>query len=244
VSFLGGLFGGGGKGAGAVKRHAERAANKRAQAPDRWEALQALANMGTVEAVEALLPRFKFVVEPSITDGEEKDLAFQGVIAAGDAAVEPVVAYLQKAESISWYLKMLDQLLPDEQVIGHLLALLEKMDTEYERDPQRKIQMIGTLGERKDPRIVAGVVRFLDDANETVRFHSVSAIAAQDDPVAAKELLIDLLGKEDSVRVRVKICEALHQHGGSVGDRAAKLKDRVPSGWFLDAQGVPKRSTK
>ena len=63
--------------------------NRRAQAVDRWEAIQALARMQTPEAVEALLPRFTFYVDPSITDQEEKDAAFEGIVATGEAAVAP-----------------------------------------------------------------------------------------------------------------------------------------------------------
>src|SRR5687768_3186496 len=125
-----------------LKKWAERAQNRRAQAIDRWEAIQALVNAKSAEAAEALLPRFTFYVDPSITDQEEKDLAFDGIVATGEVAVAPVVAFLRKADSISWPLKILDRLLPRESVIEKLLELLTGMDTEYERDPQRKIQIL------------------------------------------------------------------------------------------------------
>ena len=76
----------------ALQKAAKHAANKRAQAVDRWEAIQELSRMGTSEAVEALLPRFTFYTDPSITDAEEKDAAFNGVVGAGEAAVAPVLA--------------------------------------------------------------------------------------------------------------------------------------------------------
>ncbi len=46
---------------------------KRAQNYDRQEAIQALADLGTADAVGALLKRFTFHIDPSITDQEEKD---------------------------------------------------------------------------------------------------------------------------------------------------------------------------
>src|SRR5262245_43776249 len=94
-----GLFGKKSDSPTQVKKWGERAQNRRAQAVDRWEAIQGLANVGTAEAVEALLPRFNFYVDPSITDQDEKQLAFDGIVAAGPAAIEPVVAYLRKVES-------------------------------------------------------------------------------------------------------------------------------------------------
>ena len=47
---------------------------KRAQNYDRQEAIQALAEMATPDAVEVLLKRFTFHMDPSITDQEEKDV--------------------------------------------------------------------------------------------------------------------------------------------------------------------------
>jgi len=38
-----------------LKRHAERVASKRIQAVDRWDSIQALAKLGTADAVAALL---------------------------------------------------------------------------------------------------------------------------------------------------------------------------------------------
>src|SRR5690606_26814730 len=54
----------------AIKKHAGRVANKRSQSPERWESIQALGQMKSREAVEALLVRFNFRIEPSISDQE------------------------------------------------------------------------------------------------------------------------------------------------------------------------------
>jgi HEAT repeat protein len=53
-----------------VQKLAVKAADKRGMAPDRWEALQALSKIDSEEAVDALLNRFTFYVDPSITDQE------------------------------------------------------------------------------------------------------------------------------------------------------------------------------
>jgi HEAT repeat protein len=225
----------------AVKKHAERATNRRAQAPDRWEAIAALAKLGTSEAVEALLPRFVFYVDPSITDQEEKDAAFDGIVAAGDAAVVPVKAFLRRADSISWSIKILDRIISPEGVVDTLIELLSEMDTEYERDPQRKIQSLVTLEERKDPRTAAAVVRFLEDANETVRFNAVGALLAQPEAGEHRAELLHCFCAEESVRVRNRILDGFSASGWDVGDQAVPVKARLPAGYSLNAQGVPRK---
>ncbi|MCG8557898.1 MAG: HEAT repeat domain-containing protein [Proteobacteria bacterium] len=221
-------------GASALRKHAERVANKRAQAPDRWESIQALAQMGGADAIAALLPRFTFYVDPSITDQEEKDLAFEAIVGAGEQAVEPVVAFLRRAESISWPLKMLDALVAPDEVIGRLLGLLEGMDIEYERDPQRKIQILAVLEERVDQRVAPVVIRFLQDANETVRFHAAGALLAQEPSGEAKQGLMDCLKREESVRVRVRILDSIIDAGWDLGP-SPDLK--LPAGYRVDRKG-------
>jgi hypothetical protein len=221
----------------ALKKHAQRVANKRSQAPDRWESIHALAAMRSSEAIEALLVRFTYTTDPSITDQEEKDAVFDAVVQAEDVALEPVRRFLSRAESLGWPLKLLQSLLSPQDVLSELLRLLGKMDTEYERDPQRKIQVLAALEERQDPRIAEAAQRFLDDVNETVRFHAVGALLAQDDASQSKDPLLHALIKEESVRVRSRILDGFAQHQWSVGTSAKALQ--LPPAYRLDTKGVP-----
>lgn len=201
------LFGLFGKsdGTGALKKHADRVANKRIQAVDRWESIQALSRTGSSEAIAGLLPRFTFYVDPSITDQDEKDAAFEGIMAAGASSVQPVTDFLQTAESIAWPLKILNSLLEQEAVVARLITVLGGLDTEYERDPQRKIDLISALAEVQDDRIIEATSRFTSDANETVRFSAVGAVLAQDHLDDVVISLTDCLLNDESLRVRNRI---------------------------------------
>src|SRR5271166_601922 len=75
---------------------------KRAQNYDRQEAIQALSEMATSDAAEVLLKRFTFHIDPSITDQEEKDSAFRGILRVGKGAIEPVRTFAARAESLAW----------------------------------------------------------------------------------------------------------------------------------------------
>src|SRR5690606_31084018 len=172
---------------------------------DLWESIQALGQMKSREAVEALLVRFNFRIEPSISDQEEKDLVLSGVVAAGEAAIEPVLGMMKTAESIAWPLRILQKLMPEESVTTELLELLEGMDTEYERDPQKKREVLGELENRVDPRIAGAVLRFTEDVNEACRFHAYGAVIAQGDVASRAEALSDGLRREESMRVRARI---------------------------------------
>jgi len=228
------VFKGGG---GGLQKHVTRVANKRAQKHERWESIQVLASDGSDEALRALLTRFTIRVDPSITDGEEKNAAFHGVVENGEAALAPVLDFLESSETLAWPLKMLKELQSPEEVTTTLLELLSKMDTEYERDPQKKIDVIASFEEGKDTRIVDAVTRFLEDMNETVRFHAAGAILAQDEADAALEAMTKAFLNEESVRVRLRMLDGYIARGWTLGDVKDEALKKMPTGYSLGKKG-------
>ncbi len=228
------VFKGGG---GGLKKHVARVANKRAQKHERWESIQVLAADGSDEALRALLTRFTVRVDPSITDGEEKNEAFHAIAQHGEAALEPVRDFLDSAENLAWPLKLLREIQTEEQVTTILLELLSRMDTEYERDPQKKIDLIASFEEHKDPRIVEAVIRFLEDMNETVRFHAAGAILAQDEADAALDALTKAFLAEESVRVRMRMLDGYVERGWKLAEVKEEATKKMPTGYSLGKKG-------
>ena len=208
--------------------------DKRAQNYDRQEAITALAEMGTPDAVEALLRRFTFHIDPSITDQEEKDSAFRGILRAGPAALEPVRAFAGRAESLAWPMKIAHELLPGPEYVEEILRWLSRWDTEYSKFVDPKVQLITALEEHRHPGIRAEVERFLEDVNEPARFHAVSTLVAQEDEAAAPALC-RVLADEESVRVRTRAAEGLAAHGWVVpADLREAVAAALPATMTLD----------
>lgn len=235
-----------------IEKHAQRIANKRAQAPDRWDSIQALSHLlaqskkdkaadRIASIVAALLPRFGYYTDPTITDQEEKDLAFRVILEGGADGVPAIRQYMKASESLTWPLKMLDRLLSPSDVTGELLAVLEPMDTEYQRDPQRKLQVLQALEERRDSRIGPAVSRFFEDVNETARFHAVGAVLSQEDAESHRELADKLLTGEESVRVKTRVLERFAERGWALTVARLTLEKAPPPGWVVSASGAPAR---
>jgi hypothetical protein len=136
---------------------------------------------------------------------------------------------------------MLDKLVEPAAVVGYLIEVLAKMDIEYARDPESKIQILTTFAERKDERAADVVVRFLNDANESARFAAVGAIIGQDAVVAHKAALVNALCQEDSVRVRNRILDAFASGGHSVEPEQERVKARLTQGYTLDNSFIPRK---
>jgi hypothetical protein len=216
---------------------AEAAGNRRALNYDRQEAIQALAEMATPEAVAALLKRFTFQVDPSITDQEEKDAAFRGILRAERDAIEPVRAFAARAESLAWPMRILKEILPEEEYVAELVRWLERWDTEYSKFIDPKIQLLIALEERKSDIIRAAVEPFLDDVNETARFHAVATLLAQEDE-GALPALFKLLADEESVRVKNKVADGIANRGWIVAeDVRDAVRKTLPPSFTIDASG-------
>lgn len=198
-----------------IAAHAKVVSDKRAQTYDRAEAIQALAAMQSAEAAEALLKRFTFTIDPSITDQEEKESAYLAVVKAGKEAVPHVLAFCEKAEVLTWPIRILRDLLDDAEFKAELLKLAEGFDTEYARNVEPKLQVIGALEQVKGDDVREAVERFLDDSNETVRFHAVQTTFAQESD-ACLPALVKLLEAEESIRIKNKVCEGLIGKGWKI----------------------------
>jgi hypothetical protein len=217
---------------------AEAAGDKRAQNYDRQEALTELSQMGTSDAVEALLRRFNFTIDPSITDQEEKELAYQGILKAGDEAIVPVRSYAAKAESLGWPIKVVKELLDEEALVKELLVWLSKWDTEYAKFIEPKLQLLVTLEEYKSESIIDAVTPFLEDVNDQARFNAVVTLLAQKDERVA-EPLRKLFPEEESVRIRSKIADAFAEQGWVVPDEEREpMRKALPPAFTINAEGM------
>jgi HEAT repeat protein len=235
-----GKDGGGGekKKPNPAAKWAEAAGSKRAQAYDRQEAIQELSKLASADAVEALLRRFTFNTDPSITDQEEKDLAFEAILKAGREAIEPVRAFAGKAESLRWPMRVLKELLGEDELVDELIVWLAKWDTEYAKFIDPKLQILDELGDHVSPKIRPAVERFLEDVSEPARFNAVVALLAQKE-IEALGPLLTLLLDEESVRVRSKIAEGLVGLSWEIADdQRDAVRKVLPPQFGVDGAGV------
>jgi HEAT repeat protein len=221
-----------------IARLAERANDKRAQPYDRQEAIQALIGLKSLEAAEALLRRFTFSCEPSITDREEKDLVFGAVVATGPAILGALRQQVKKADTLGWPLRIARGVLDDDAYVHEVLAWLEPWDTEYAKFIDPKLQILAALGDLAHEAIGPAVERFLDDVNEEARFNAVGALFAQD-VTAISPALVNVLASDESVRVRTRIAEELVKRQWPVpADDRDRVRKGLPNGYSVDGEGL------
>ena len=82
-------------------------------------------------------------------------------------------------------------------------------------------------------------MRELQDFDEGIRYAAAEALIGIDDP-SVREPLAQALAKigEESNRLRVRIAEAFHQRNWPLGEQAAKVGQRPPTGFVVQGDRI------
>jgi HEAT repeat protein len=228
------------KGARDIARLEKLVSNKLSQNYDRQDAIEQLAKIGDSASAAALFKRFDWNLDPSITDQEEKAACLAGIVASGEAALEPLRRYAKKAESLTWPLKALGEIVPQERVADEILELLDQFDTEYVRNPEPKVQLLQALDSHPSEDVRIAVEPFLGDASETVRFTAANTVFAVNDPQSVPALVAALDG-EESLRVRNRIAQGLAERKFAIPEELREgCKKNLPDGYTLRGEHVVK----
>ena len=221
-----------------LQRFERLISNKLSQNYDRQEALEQLSRVGTARSAEILLKRFNWQMDPSITDQEEKEVAVEGVAAAGEAALEPIRAFCRKADSLTWPLKALRLIVPPDRLEEEYLGLLDMFDTEYVRNPEPKAQLIAVLQDYKSNDVRIAVEPFLMDMSEPVRFAAVSTILAMGDDRSVATL-VEAMVEEESLRVKNRIVVGLQEQKWVIPvDRRELCGSHLPEQFVINESGI------
>ena len=224
---------------GKVRRLQKKASAKFGPAENRQGAIEELGALKTEAAVEALLLRYTFRVDPGITDDEEKARVLALITQAGDIALGPVKRFISSRDEISWPLRALDGLLPEAEVVKFLVEVARKVGGEYSRVPEKKVLLLHALSAHKSPEIAPAVLPFLDDMDDEVQIAASEVIARQQDPIGREPLIQHFLKAHEgnNARVREALAGLLADSGWDVKGYTPKVEAALPQGYKLDSRG-------
>jgi hypothetical protein len=222
-----------------VDARVRRANNKHTPKDYRQVALQEViqfARAGDEAAVRGLIQRFSVNAEPSIEDEKEKEWVSDALVDIGRPVLPAISRALRSAESVNWVQRVLKSIVAPDEYRDELLSVLSAFDTEYERNPDRKMQTIMALSEIAEPAVADALVRFLEDVDETVRFQTVVALARIGD-VRTREPMLKVLCDDESLRVRNEAIEAFAVLGWPTTGFKKKIDELLPRGYRHDKSG-------
>lgn len=206
-----------------IQKQQRRLTDKNQQPEEREGAARWLADNGSGKALLALLSRFDMNLDNQLKDKAEKDLTYALLVQKGESLDKPLAVHLKRCRQFALPIRLLEELRGEEAAIEMVFSLLQH---ELEKDdfkPEKKTHLLVWLAERRHPGTIEAVRPFLKDFDEGVRYAAAEVLIAQGTD-AAREPLLEVLTnpKEDSNRLRVRICDVFAQRRWPVDGSAVE----------------------
>jgi hypothetical protein len=230
-----------------LKKLVRKVTEKYGPPENRQKGIEQLAELGTPAALQALCLRFTLLVDPGITDQEEKESVRGHLVDAGRDAIAPVTAFVREQESgIAWGLRALAEVATPAEVLDVAVAELTRLSTVYVRDPEKKLTLLAWVKEHHEGTEAAGLEAalraMLEDFSDDVRIGAVRALASLPLTEATRAALVELLLRDaGNARVRGEVLATLHRLGADVKGYRPSVEALLVEPWFLDKDGVVKR---
>ncbi|MEE8160578.1 MAG: hypothetical protein V3T61_02960, partial [Acidobacteriota bacterium] len=129
----------------------------------RINAAHRLLEMGTPEAILALLDRFMIDVSPSSQDEEEKEEVLSWIVQMGEKAVPALIKFLKRERQVYWPVKALKGILSTKEFEEKMNEILQHQWENPPASSDPKAQLIQLLETPESPELVVTMKLFLED---------------------------------------------------------------------------------
>ncbi|MBM4391640.1 MAG: hypothetical protein FJ090_11005 [Deltaproteobacteria bacterium] len=217
----------------SITKHGRRVADRDANQDDRLASMRWLADQGTFEALAALCKRFELQLDHQIKDRNEKDECIDLLVEKAGLGTEAARDFARRSPAFQNVIRLIERVEGASAANAFLLELLAGESVDNEFKPEKKRNLLVTLAERRDARIVEAAAPFLLDFDEGVRHGAVEAIAAQEGDAGRQPLGQALAQpREESTRIRGRVAEIFATRRWPV-PADEWLRGHLPVGWAL-----------
>ena len=224
-----------------VKLH-KKLMNKYVQTMERKRVIGLLADIGSEEAIAAMLDRFTYVTDGSIVDEDEKSLAYDVIRSMGERAVPVLKRVVITQPAIYWPLKALTEIAGEPEAVRVLFEALDGINDRFERSMERMTNLVSSLRDYHRPEVLRRLIELSTDEAEEIRFLAVDGLCAFGDYQDAIDAVVRRVADpEETIRIkRYAMDQAIERHW-NVKRYKKELLDSIPEGYFVDDTGVIQR---
>jgi len=206
----------------------------------RIEAAERLAELDTPEATYALLKRFTMSSKVISQDVEEKQMVVGMLVDKGEAAVEPILKFMKSHHQVEWPVRVLTQILPQEEWVPKLVDVLENVAQNPFTSPEHRTSLIKAMHGHITPEIAASLRKSLEDDDDDVSIVAIQAIAELGEEV--REALLELfIRAENRPRIRIAVAELCADREWPVKGYRPSVEAVLPPEFHLTAKGFIRR---
>jgi len=225
-----------------VERLRKRLMNEHHQTMERKRAIEQLEEIGSPEALYALLGRFSYHTQGSIVDEDEKQMVFDALRRRGADAVPAIEEFIRRENSVYWPVRTLAELAGEERAVQVMFEALDSIQDRWEKSMERMTQLVSCLRDFHLPAVCERLIALAQDESEEIRFLAVDGLTTfDDDPRAVDAILQRLFAADETVRVKTYVTDLLLDRGWNVKKYKKQIMETLPSTYFVDDTGVIQR---
>ncbi len=224
-----------------VERLKKRLMDPHHQTGERKRAIAELDQLGSEDAVYALLGRFTYHTAGSIVDEDEKQLVFDVLRRKGAAAIPALEEYVCNEKTIYWPLRTLSELAGEDRAVEVLLEALDSIPDRWAESMERMTNLVSSMRDFQRPQILERLIELSGDDFEEIRFLAVDGLSTFEDQTAVDAIMERLVHADETVRIKTYITDLLLEREWNIKRWKKRIGDRLPSGFFVDDTGAIQR---
>ena len=206
----------------------------------RINAARKLYEMGTEEAIGALLERFTISSSPSRQDEEEKEEVLSWLVAFGKKSVPPIARFLKRERQVYWPTRALKEILHPDQLVRKINEILiyHWENPPASADPITQLIRFAHTLDSSD--LEKTIRRYLEYEDDDVCLAGLEYLFQRSEEKSQQAVLQCYLNCEDRPRVRSSILQRFSEKGWSVRGFRPRIEKTLPQRYTLTRDGVIK----
>ena len=248
------LLGKGGLSEKKIAKISKLACNPYAQPDVRMREMQKLLSEGSPASLRGVLKRFSVNASGNIADEDEKRYLEDAITNVGEDALQPLRNYIKSEQQLTYALRTYQNIAGPQESVRYFLEILNYHGPEDYRSLDAKLQLVWQLAENlRDPRVIPGLLPFLDDHSDDVRWAVMDLIERSADEgllegevfeqarAAVGQLVLDeLVSQRIMQRAAVLLCGREWQ----IPTDAEALASALDEQYFLDKKRYVRKRVK
>jgi HEAT repeat protein len=249
-----GLFGKGPLTPEKIDKIAKLASNPFAQPDVRMREMQRLFADGSEAALRGVLKRFAANASGAIADEDEKKWLEDALVDLGEPALPPLRTFIKNETQLTYALRAYRGITGDAEAVRFFLEVLTAHGPEDHRSVDAKLQLVLELGaDLADPRVVPGLIGFLHDHSDDVRWAVMDLVERAADQGrlvdTEREAVCNKLGEilfdgDVGPRIQQRAAEILSRREWSVPGDTGELAPPLEDVFFLDKKRYLRRRVR
>ncbi|MBI4445964.1 MAG: hypothetical protein HY645_08630 [Acidobacteria bacterium] len=224
-----------------IERAHKRVKESHGDPSPRINAARKLREIGTPEAIRALLDRFTITASPSRQDETEKEEVLSWLVEFGPRAVGPIRQFLLTQRELYWPLRALKQILPESEWAAQTNEILRSHCEKPPSSSEPTAQIIRFLEGTTSAELSQTIKLFLQDPDDDVCIAAVDYLLHRPEEESREAVLRCYLESEDRPRVRNFILELFAEKGWTVRGFRPRIEETLPPGYLLTRDGTIKK---